>query len=367
MNKSLQEEIKASYLNKNALQLAKDSLENLRMVSIVSLLISGIFTVVSFAMYNDNHYLYVGLLYIYSLLIIFAYLTNKMIDNPDIKPHLVYRLILAFLILISFGLMFINIFILNSIPPVFFSLFMVLYPILFLLKERDLILYQVGSAGLFLVVSYFHPENDWMTFEMDLFLILSGLLIGIPVNLMVLKLRKRELYMKELFIAYSHLDELTRLPNRRAFNLHIDTLFKYNKEHHIPLSIAIIDVDDFKLFNDHHGHLEGDSILEKLGMVIQTQVDRDSFFARFGGEEFIGVFSNQSPESILQKLTVIKQNLAVLNIQNTYTNRKLTISVGICAVNDLSNMTYMKMIDQADIALYKSKIYGKDKIEFYEE
>lgn len=126
-------------------------------------------------------------------------------------------------------------------------------------------------------------------------------------------------------------------------------------------------MDDFKLFNDHHGHLEGDSILEKLGMVIQTQVDRDSFFARFGGEEFIGVFSNQSPESILQKLSVIKQNLAILNIQNTYTNRKLTISVGICTVNYLSNMTYMKMIDQADIALYKSKIYGKDKIEFYEE
>ncbi|MCU0105546.1 GGDEF domain-containing protein [Acholeplasma vituli] len=367
MNKSLQDEIKASYMSKNAQQLAKDSLENLRMVSLVSLFICGIFTIIGLTIFGENYFLYVGLVYIYCLLIVFTYSTDRMIKTNRIKPKHVYHLILTFLIGMSLGLIFINTFILRDIPPVFFNLFMVLYPILFILKERDLILYQVGSATLFLVISFLYHDRSFYLFQMDVFLIVTGLLIGIPVNIMVLKLRRRELYMKELFVAYSHLDELTKLPNRRAFNLHIEALFKFNKENNIPLGIALFDVDDFKLFNDNHGHLEGDSILEKLATLIQTQVDRDTFFARFGGEEFIGVFSGQTIEVIRRKLDNIKLNLDNLNIWNKYTNRKLTISIGLCYLTDLSQITYMKLIDNADIALYKSKIYGKDKIELYTE
>lgn len=172
---------------------------------------------------------------------------------------------------------------------------------------------------------------------------------------------------QELFIAYSHLDELTKLPNRRAFNLHIEKIFNYNKENHIPLGVALIDIDDFKLYNDFYGHLEGDNILEKLGTIIQSQVNEHTFFARFGGEEFIGVFTSQSDQEIYETLYHIKQDLKALNIKNSHNDQPLSVSIGLCNEIKLNEVSYMKLIDNADIALYKAKIYGKDKIELYTE
>jgi diguanylate cyclase (GGDEF)-like protein len=367
MNKSLQDEIKASYIHKNADNLAKDSLENLRMVSLVSLAISGIFTVLTFTFYPDHPLVYASLLYIYLMLITFAYLTNQMLKSGKIKPKQVYRMTLEFLGMMSLGLIFISVYVINDFLAIFFILFLVLYPTLFMLKEVHMVLFLVGSGVVFLIGSYFNPGRPMSVFYIDLYLISTGLLIGVPINWMVLKLRRKELYMKELFVAYSHLDELTKLPNRRAFNLHIEKVFNYNKINQIPLGVALIDIDDFKQYNDHYGHLEGDVILEKLGNIIQNQVKADTFFARFGGEEFIGVFTNQSTESILEILYNIKDELQKLDIINTMTNQKLSISIGVCNEKDLSNISYMRVIDNADIALYKSKIYGKDKIELYTE
>ena len=367
MNKSLQDEIKASYIHKNADNLAKDSLENLRMVSLVSLAISGIFTVVTFSFYPENILVYSSLLYIYLMLITFAYLTNQMLKTGKIKPKKVYRMTLEFLGMMSLGLIFISIYVINDFLAIFFILFLVLYPTLFLLKEVHMVVFLVSSGIVFLIASYFNPSRPLSVFYIDLYLISTGLLIGVPINWMVLKLRRKELYMKELFVAYSHLDELTKLPNRRAFNLHIEKVFNHNKSNEIPLGVALIDIDDFKLYNDHYGHLEGDVILEKLGNIIQNQVKSDTFFARFGGEEFIGVFTNQSIESILEVLYNIKKDLDKLNIINAITTQKLSVSIGICNETNLTNTNYMKVIDNADIALYKSKIYGKDKIEIYTE
>lgn len=367
MNKSLQDEIKASYIQKNAYQLAKDSLENLRMVSLVSLLISGLFTISTFSFYANRPFVYISLLYIYLLEMTFAFLTNRMLQKDIINPRKVYRMILEFLGLMSLGLICISLFILGDFLPVIFVLFLVLYPTLFLLKESHLIGFLIGSSLAFLLTSYFYPERTLSLFYMDLYLILTGLVIGIPVNWMVLKLRRKELYMKELFVAYSHLDELTKLPNRRAFNLHIDELYRYNRDKQLALGIALIDIDDFKLYNDHYGHLEGDNVLEILGTIIQNQVNSDTFFARFGGEEFIGVFSNQSTEKILEILYNIKRDIQKLDISNQLTQHKLSISVGLCNATNLTQIDYMKLIDNADIALYKAKIYGKDKIELYTE
>jgi diguanylate cyclase (GGDEF)-like protein len=367
MNKSLQDEIKASYISKNADNLAKDSLENLRMVSLVSLAISGIFTVLTFSFYPDGLTVYLSLLYFYLMLITFAYLTNRMLTIQKIKPKKVYRMTLEFLGLMSLGLIFISVYVINDFLAIFFILFLVLYPTLFLLKEQHMIEFLIGSGILFLVASFFNPDRSLSTFYMDLYLILTGLLIGVPINWMVLRLRRKELYMKELFIAYSHLDELTKLPNRRAFNLHIDEVFNYNRANHISLGVALIDIDDFKLYNDAYGHLEGDNILEQLGNIIQNHLTKNTFFARFGGEEFIGVFTDQTNEQIQTCLSNICKDIIHSKIINQETKREVTVSIGYHNELDLSKTTYMKVIDYADIALYKAKIYGKNRIEMYTE
>lgn len=367
MNKSLQDEIKASYISKNASNLAKDSLENLRTVSLLSLAINLIFTVVILRFLVDDWVVQLVFVYLYAIFIITAFLSNKLINKHQFHLKFVNRMTLAFLYLMGAGLIFMSVYVDNVIIPLFFILFLVLYPTLFLLKEAQMIMFIVLSGIIFLLSAFLFSNLDQETFLIIVFIILVSQVIGLPINWMVLRLRKKELYLKELFIAYSHLDELTKLPNRRAFNLHIEKIFNYNKENHIPLGVALIDIDDFKLYNDFYGQLEGDNILEKLGMIIQSQVNEHTFFARFGGEEFIGVFTSQSDQEIYKTLHHIKQDLKALNIKNSHNDQPLSVSIGLCNEIKLNEVNYMKLIDNADIALYKAKIYGKDKIELYTE
>ncbi len=365
MNKSLQDEIKASYIARNAHNLAKDTLENLRMVSLLSLAINAVFTVVIIRLLEDSWVINLGLIVLYLLFSFFAYWTNRLLKRNDYSFPYVYKMTLGFLFIMSFSLIFMSVYINNEILPLFFILFLVLYPTLFLLKEIDMVLFILVSGLVFIIGSYFYSGQSNGDLTMRFYFIITGQTIGIPINWMVLRLRKKELYLKELFIAYSHLDELTKLPNRRAFNLHIEKVYKHNSINHIPLGIAIIDIDDFKLYNDYYGHLEGDNILEALGNIIQNQVKPDTFFARFGGEEFIGVFTNQPINTIFETLYKIKQDIKKLDISCSNTGQKLSISIGIAYETNLSSTNYMKLIDNADVALYKAKIYGKDKIEHY--
>ncbi|GEM_PF-2988080 len=367
MNKSLQDEIKASYLKKNAYNLAKDTLENLRMAAILSLFINAVFTVGILNFLMNDTMIILGFIYLYLLFIVTALYSNHALKYNRIHVKHTYGYVLIFLSLMSIGLIYMTVYLDNNIIPLFLILFLVMYPTLFLLKNLDLVLFITLSGAVFIVAHGIFTKQSNDVFVLNTFIIFLSQLIGIPINLMVIKLRRKELYLKELFIAYSHLDELTKLPNRRAFNLHIEEVFNDNKNNQIPLGVALIDIDDFKIYNDAYGHLEGDNVLEQLGYIIQNHVNPNAFFARFGGEEFIGVFTNQTNEQIQTCLSNICQDIVNSKIINQETKHEVTVSIGFHNETNLSKTTYMKVIDYADIALYKAKIYGKNRIEMYTE
>jgi diguanylate cyclase (GGDEF)-like protein/PAS domain S-box-containing protein len=152
-------------------------------------------------------------------------------------------------------------------------------------------------------------------------------------------------------------DGLTGLPNRRSLDGFIDRSFA--AEH--DLSVLMIDVDDFKGFNDRLGHPAGDDALRRIGALLaDTVADTGAFAARYGGEEFTIVLPGASGEAALECAAAFHSALRQLDIVNPAAARgRLTVSIGI-ASKDRTTPDAATLLREADVALYQAKQRGRD-------
>ena len=141
------------------------------------------------------------------------------------------------------------------------------------------------------------------------------------------------------------IDPLTKIYNRRILN-HIND---YNV-------IVMCDIDNFKQINDHYGHTVGDEIIKYVAKVLSLNTRQYDFVCRYGGDEFLIIFTNCSEEIVINRMQNVQAQLA----DNDIISGKLTISVGIAEKQDDDNLQLS--IDKADKALYYSKLSGKDTI-----
>lgn len=131
----------------------------------------------------------------------------------------------------------------------------------------------------------------------------------------------------------SEKDELTAIYNRRKMSDYIESeiISDHNSIHSI--SVAMLDVDYFKKYNDTYGHIHGDHVLQSIGEVLKTIADEYGVFpARYGGEEFIVIMTNISPEMALKICQQIKESIQKLQIQHKTSAIAdvVTISIGLC-------------------------------------
>ena len=141
------------------------------------------------------------------------------------------------------------------------------------------------------------------------------------------------------------IDPLTKIYNRRILN-HIND---YNV-------IVMCDIDNFKQINDHYGHTVGDEIIKYVAKVLSLNTRQYDFVCRYGGDEFLIIFTNCSEEIVINRMQNVQAQLA----DNDIISGRLTISVGIAEKQDDDNLQLS--IDKADKALYYSKLSGKDTI-----
>ena len=170
--------------------------------------------------------------------------------------------------------------------------------------------------------------------------------------------------LKEIAERDSLIDSLTQIPNRRALDRHIEQSWIYALREQVNLSFLMIDIDFFKAYNDTYGHVQGDELLKSMGMVFKRCLKRSSdFVARFGGEEF-GVLlyaTNAFQASIVaEKIRKIVENEIIYNSNKEKT--KVTISIGVCSVIPKRGSTHSFIIEEADKALYKAKMSGRNRV-----
>jgi diguanylate cyclase (GGDEF)-like protein len=153
----------------------------------------------------------------------------------------------------------------------------------------------------------------------------------------------------------AYIDGLTGVFNRNKLEEVFEEKVKESKIYHRPLSMAIVDIDHFKKFNDTYGHLIGDEVLIMLAEAINKNVRKNDFFARWGGEEFVLLFNSTSIQGAMLSADKIRMIVESLNHK---TAGKITASFGVTQFRD--NDTIDSIFERADKALYLAKESGRN-------
>lgn len=156
-------------------------------------------------------------------------------------------------------------------------------------------------------------------------------------------------------------DELTKIFNRRYFFEQADREIKRSQRNGCPLTIVLFDIDDFKLINDHHGHLAGDMVLQETCKACQAIIRPYDIFARFGGEEFIFLLPNTDEARAMAFAERLRDVIASQVVLFDQDSMQITISIGVSVFNPVMD-TLDDLISRADKALYKAKDFGKNRL-----
>ncbi len=153
-------------------------------------------------------------------------------------------------------------------------------------------------------------------------------------------------------------DPLTGLYNTRAFYQRVEEEVERSRRYGRPFTIAYLDLDNFKAYNDSHGHPAGDTLLRTVAGAMCRHARATDMLARLGGDEFGILFVESEPESAMHAINAIQE--AVRDAARRH-DARVTVSIGMATHSDLAD-SVSELIRHADDAMYKAKKTGKDRV-----
>ncbi len=169
----------------------------------------------------------------------------------------------------------------------------------------------------------------------------------------------------ELLETVSRTDSLTGIANRRFFDERISQEYSRHSRTGNPLSLIMLDIDHFKMFNDTYGHIKGDACLKKVAQAIQNRVNRSTdLVARYGGEEFACILPDTNNHAALMIAERIRLAIIDLDIPHTTSpvENRVTASLGVVTAKCYHKGDLSKLIEFADQQLYSAKESGRNKL-----
>ncbi len=157
-------------------------------------------------------------------------------------------------------------------------------------------------------------------------------------------------------------DGLTSVYNKRYLLDILEHELARSRRHRRPLSLLMIDIDDFKSVNDTYGHLAGDEVLQELCRRVRSVLSEDEIFARFGGEEFAVVMGEATAEYARKVAQRLRETVEQQTFGSGGRKIPLTVSIGIAETRGEREMTPSELIEQADVKLYEAKNSGRNCI-----
>ncbi|MEO3992255.1 GGDEF domain-containing protein [Pseudocitrobacter cyperus] len=229
--------------------------------------------------------------------------------------------------------------------------------------SNNIVAFLLHSLPVFIICLLFGGSDQWLRMAFCLALPIVGIsiqhLIEKRNDAFAQSLMHKLLAERETLNDLSMLDPLTGLYNRRGFQHRFDTLMALAPENH---HVLLLDIDHFKAYNDHYGHMMGDQALIQISTAVRNAVRSHDIVTRFGGEEFMVLLANSTAESAAQAAERIRQkvyDLKIPHILNASVATHVTISIGIAP---LEGEDIDKALENADKALYEAKRQGRNNI-----
>jgi len=159
-------------------------------------------------------------------------------------------------------------------------------------------------------------------------------------------------------------DGLTNIWNRRHFIHLTGRELERTRRYGGQLAIAIIDLDDFKSINDTYGHDVGDEVLKKVAEIVRMTLRKVDIFARYAGDEFVIALPETGLSQARKVAERLCQNIAEISLNSSGSPQHLTMSIGLTVAGP-DSPDLMKLLKQADEALYQAKRKGKNRVEVF--
>jgi diguanylate cyclase (GGDEF)-like protein len=190
---------------------------------------------------------------------------------------------------------------------------------------------------------------------------LEELLLRLKRVLKERDLTKERVRMMEKLQRLAITDGLTKLHNSRSFYSQLEVeVDRFNRYKH-PLALLLLDIDNFKSYNDSFGHLEGDKILVRISQVIKSCLRKLDTAYRYGGEEFTVILPETSCEEAMLVAERIR-NVVQSEVFLPETENKISITISIGATQYAENEELSAFIQRADKAMYTSKQKGRNQV-----
>jgi diguanylate cyclase (GGDEF)-like protein len=237
-------------------------------------------------------------------------------------------------------------------------------------KQSEIIEYSKKGNDYILNTKYIPELNLYLTVQVKVdkyiqdvknifyFNLIASLVISlIVVSIVFFIIRKNN---KQLEYLADH-DPLTETLNRRSFEKKLEDLIVLHQRNDLPLCVCFVDLDNFKLINDKHGHNIGNQTLKEFSVLMKNNLRQTDLLARWGGEEFVIVLVDSSLEDAamkIEKLRALVENSK--STQNLLQGEKLTASFGLTMFHETDTLD--TLTKRADEAMYYSKNNGKNQI-----
>ena len=228
--------------------------------------------------------------------------------------------------------------------------------------------YQEHGREHFLNVRYI-PELEWYLFVDKHDKALAGIRQGLYINLLLcLLVTAIVLTLVSLAIrryqqriaALATTDSLTDLPNRRGFDILAEQALQEALREQSPLCAVLLDLDNFKLINDEHGHLAGDEVLQRFARQLRDKLRQSDILCRWGGEEFILLLKNTDRQAAHDLAEKLRQQCAQQRYAIADQTLQVTASLGLSQWQPGESLH--SLLGRTDRALYRAKQSGRDRV-----
>ena len=156
-------------------------------------------------------------------------------------------------------------------------------------------------------------------------------------------------------------DGLTGIMNRRSFDEVSTQYFEMAKRNTKHISLLVLDLDNFKIVNDTHGHSTGNQILISFAHTIKGLLRKSDVFARVGGEEFVVLLFDTDDKNAFNLAEKIRVEVENILLEHDHDIVKITTSIGI-SQNQENDMSFLEIFDRSDKALYQAKSEGRNRV-----